>query len=208
MLLSDALGALGSTASAFADTASALDAAADPWFALVPLIEIAGLVAFGGLLVVALRVLQRLNDLGGLIGAQGQALEQLAALVTRAAAQRGDLDLRRLEHVLIDIRDGQSRLQDALLAERRSADGVAAPGASPADPAEALVERVHNRLFALGYDRVQIVGERADVASLVEGRGSLAVEARKGGTVHKGRVLVHAGRILDVEMRPPYAMFP
>lgn len=187
-------------------TQSASSAA--PWLSVLPPLEVAGLVVLAGLLVVALRALARLSDLAALIASQSQSLDQLAALVSRAAAQRSDLDLRRIEHVLIDIRDGQGRLEHALAAERRVANPSGAEPAAPTDPADALLERIHNRLYALGFERVQIVGERSNLTTLVDGRGSIGVEARKGTTVHKGRVLISAGRILDVEMRPPYAMFP
>ena len=179
-----------------------------PWLNVLPPLEVAGLVVLAGILVVALRALTRLSDLGALIASQSQSLDQLAALVSRAAAQRSDLDLRRIEHVLMDIRDGQVRLEHAVQAERRGTAPEGTEPPVPTDPADALLERIHNRLYALGFERVQIVGERSNLTTLVEGRGSIGVEARKGSTVHKGRVLVSAGRILDVEMRPPYAMFP
>src|SRR5690606_6729660 len=82
------------------------------------------------------------------------------------------------------------------------------PSVATVEPVDALLERVHNRLTALGYDRIQIVGERELVELGTLGRTELPLEARKAGVIHKGRVVVDKGRVLDVQMDPPYAMFP
>ncbi|MEZ5976666.1 MAG: hypothetical protein R3F34_00375 [Planctomycetota bacterium] len=39
-------------------------------------------------------------------------------------------------------------------------------------------------------------------------RTELPLEARKAGVIHKGVCVVDKGRVLDVRMDPPYAMFP
>ena len=52
------------------------------------------------------------------LGARTAPLEHLANLsrdVRTLCEARGDLDLRRVEHLLIELRDSQVRLEDALL---------------------------------------------------------------------------------------------
>src|SRR5689334_5456979 len=43
-------------------------------------------------------------------------LDEIGAHVKALSEREDDLDLRRLEHVLIDIRDGQRRVEDRMLA--------------------------------------------------------------------------------------------
>jgi hypothetical protein len=116
---------------------------------------------------------------------------------------RGDLDLRRIEHVLVDLRDAQRRLEDALL---RAIERGSAAGAAPA--ASGLSDAITNRLLALGYERVQIAAAADELARLESTDGDVLVEARKSGVAHKGRVLVRGGRIHAVEIQPPFAVFP
>src|SRR6185295_16869585 len=101
-------------------------------------------------------------------------LEDIAREVGRIAQGKDDLDLRRLEHVLIDIRDGQQRVEDRMLAviesghaARVGTQALALPGGS----ASALTDRVVSRLLALGYERVQLVTTPEDIARMVEGDG-------------------------------------
>jgi hypothetical protein len=129
-------------------------------------------------------------------------LEGVERAVSALAAARGDLDLRRLEHVLVDLRDGQRRFEDALLRaieHPRASGGAQAPGLSDA---------IVNRLLSLGYERVQLAAPAEQLARLETGDGDVLVEARRSGVAHKGRVLVRAGRIHAVEIQPPFAAFP
>jgi hypothetical protein len=128
-------------------------------------------------------------------------LEELKKRLDRLLAGGADLDLRRVEHLLIDLRDGSRRLEDLLVGVRegRSVESDAlVPAVAPG-----LGERVVNRLLALGYERIELV-----TGPPLEAEGQVLVEARREGVLHKGRVLVRAGRIEGVEIMPAYSIFP
>ncbi|MCE9594485.1 MAG: hypothetical protein K8S98_09845 [Planctomycetes bacterium] len=153
---------------------------------------------------------RRLTELERAAGALGH-LEELAVSVKKLAGDRGDLDLRRVEHVLIEIRDAQRRLEDALL--RVSEQALARGGSSLAPAANfatggGLAERVVTRLVALGYDRVQILPPAEELARIAAGDGEVTVEARRNGVACKGRVLVRGGALTEVDLKPAYATFP
>jgi len=152
---------------------------------------------------------QRLRELGRL-GERLSALEQIQATLARVAREREDLDLRRIEHVLIEIRDGQRRLEDSLLRASQAAfHGEAARGA-PASDVAGLSERIVQRLCAHGFEHVQVVPTLEELARLFEAGGAheVLVEARRGGVQCKGRVLVRDGVVVEVEVKPAYALFP
>lgn len=141
-------------------------------------------------------------------------LARIEAGVRRLAEERDDLDLRRLEHVLIDIRDGQRRLEERLIGVVESlqtrevvvdsADGrtLELPGSSR------LAERITGRLLAMGFERIEILTPFDELERLTDGDGEVVVEARRAGAPHKGRVLLREGAISDVRMRDGYEAFP
>lgn len=140
-----------------------------------------------------------------------QDLEELKVLVTRLVADRDDLDLRRIEHVLIDVRDAHKRLEDALLRSIETSTRATedAPASVPVPAGEAgLAERVTNRLLAMGYERIHIVTRSEKLTEIASRDGEVLVEARREGVLHKGRVLLRSGRISDVEVHPAYSIFP
>lgn len=167
------------------------------------------------------RVTVQVREVEAALDEQTRVLEGIAARLEKSAAERSDIDLRRTEHVLIDIRDGLKGLEDAVI-EAASRPAVVereiVPAAPPAaavdddaaraDAADGVVERLHNRLNALGYERVQLLGERDVYEMASTGRAEIPVEARREGVVHKGRCIVEKGRVLDVRMDPPYRLFP
>lgn len=161
----------------------------------------AGVLAIAvGLWLLLIRV-RRIEELGRRV----DAVEDLRSIVSRIAAAREDLDLRRLEHVLIDLRDGQREVHDALLrnieaSARSQVDGVA--GAA----SQGLGERAVNRLHSLGYERVHLVDAPEEVDELVD--GEVQVEAHRQGVLHKGRVVVRSGRIFAVDLKSVYTAFP
>jgi hypothetical protein len=193
-------------------------AAASPWLALALLLVACAGVA--GLWVLALRArgLERLAP-------RLDALEEIRAALARLSSQREDLDLRRIAHVLIELRDGQRRLEDALLRSAQTARPASAPDLLPAAAREggaAIAERVVNRLLAMGYEHVQLVTAGDDLERLARGEpagngagdpaaprsGEVLVEARRAGVLCKGRVLVRAGALAEVQMQPAYNVFP
>jgi hypothetical protein len=147
--------------------------------------------------------------------AQLDRLKDIQASLQLLQEQRGALDLRRLEHVLLDIRDGQKRVEDRTLAVLESArGGTRVPGAlepAAAGSATALADRIVTRLLALGYERVQLVTPIARIAELAEGGGrdgEISIEARRDGAACKGRILVKKGAIADVQLQSAYSAFP
>jgi len=145
-------------------------------------------------------------------------LDEIKRQVARIAEAGGDLELRRLEHVLIDIRDGQKRLEERLLQLAESprgeggpeAESARAPGEPERQPSVHLSERITNRLLAMGYERIRVLTPLEELAALVDedGDGDVQVEARRAGAVCKGRVALRAGVISGVELKASHAMFP
>lgn len=138
------------------------------------------------------------------------ALEQIQTTLARVAREREDLDLRRIEHVLIEIRDGQRRLEDSLLRAAQVAHHGELARGIPASDGAGISERIVQRLIAHGYEHVQVVPTLAELAQLFEAGGSheVLVEARRAGVHCKGRVLVRDGVVVEVEVKPAYSMFP
>ncbi len=179
-------------------------AAVLPWLAGIG-VALAGAAAFGVWALVS-----RLDKFDAL----AQRLDTLEAIRTGLQAlvkERSDLDLRRIEHVLIEMRDGQRRLEDAILRATQSAlrgashDVTEAP-ANPDDPGQRIIARV----LAQGFDRVQLVADAAEIERLLAAGGpqEVLVEARRNGVLCKGRVLLRDGAVTDVELTPAYTMFP
>jgi hypothetical protein len=186
------------------------DGSGPGWSALAPwlLACLVGLAAYGVFLLA--RLSRSGEEQRAIARNQQLLLGELRDRLARMEQERASVDLRRIEHLLIDARDGQVRLEDALLrsVQRHSPGAVEGPARPTASAAEELLERVHNRLLAMGYERVQVVSGREQLETLAGGRGEVLVEARRGGVIHKGKLSVVEGRILDVAMQPPYALFP
>lgn len=142
-------------------------------------------------------------------GAAGLArLDELAQCVKKLTGDRADLDLRRVEHVLIEIRDAQRRLETALLSVSEQALARGGGGGAVSTSAAGLAERVTTRLVALGYDRIQVITSREELERIGGGDGEVTVEARRAGVACKGRVVVRGGALTDVDLKPAYATFP
>jgi len=125
-----------------------------------------------------------------------------------AGRAREPVDVRRIEQLLIEIRDGSKRLEDALLRSRSAArvpgEALALGGAAAAD----LGERVTNRMLALGYDRIVVVTPREQFDAILENGGEIQVEARRDGAPCKGKAVFRGGVLTDVAMQSAYATFP
>ena len=151
------------------------------------------------------------------VGRPLESLPRIESALGELASRHADLDLRRLEHVLIDVRDGQRRLEARLLSVveslQMSRDGLApagqkAGGSSGAPLRTALVDRITSRLLALGFERVELLTPAATIEKLAREGGDVRVEARRDGVPHKGRVRVRGGAVADVELRAAYPTFP
>ncbi|MCB9904243.1 MAG: hypothetical protein H6831_07540 [Planctomycetes bacterium] len=127
-----------------------------------------------------------------------------------------ELDLRRLEHLLLDLRNEHKRLREQLMQLVESpragsvegASNTSAPGERPAPAVAPLSERVMNRLLALGFERIHLITTAAELEELTGGDGDVLVEARRDGAICKGRVKIHAGAISEVDVRSSHDMFP
>lgn len=142
-------------------------------------------------------------------------LEEIQKALQKFQEDASSLDLRRIEHVLIDIRDVQKRVEDRTLAVLEAAQGgMRTPGAlAPVAPGSgsALADRIVTRLLALGYERIQLVTPIAKISEMAEGKGGdgeISVEARRDGAACKGRILVKQGAIADVQIQSAYSVFP
>jgi hypothetical protein len=140
------------------------------------------------------------------------SLDTLGAIDAKLKAMSGsqaNLELRRLEHLLVDIRDGQKRADQRLAQalENREREPATESGGQAAGPSR-LAERIINRLLAQGYERIEILTPVKDFEQMLSGEGEVRVEARRGGAAYKGRVKVQAGSILEVHLRAPFAIFP
>ncbi len=178
--------------------------------ALIALLAAAGAVAAWMILGRFRRVEASLESLA--------KLDDVTAHVKKLAEREDELDLRRLEHVLIDIRDGQRRVEDRLLAllESRARDsltGVGEGGSTALQPSgaaagAALTDRIVTRMLALGYERITFVTPSADIARIATEGGAIAIEARRDGAACNGRVIVAGGRIEDLQIQSAYSTFP
>jgi hypothetical protein len=148
---------------------------------------------------------RRLDRLRGELRAL-EVLPEIQRTLTRLLSERDDLDLRRVEHLLIDLRDGSKRVEELLL---RAEELRAQPAATlvPLAP-PALGERVVNRLVALGYERIELVTPHAELEAIQHQGGDVLVEARREGVLCKGRVRVRAGRIESVQLQAAFPIFP
>lgn len=190
----------------------------DPFWMLASLV-----LLFAGGLVMLSSALGRLRRLEELLARRLEPLGRVESAVSRLAENHGDLDLRRVEHALIDVRDGLRRQEerlasmlDALEEARHGAltapEGLAPAGAdatlAPRGRASALRERIVARLLALGFDRIEVLTPFEEIEAMLEGDGEVRLLARRGGAQHKGRAVVREGTLADVSMRATYEAFP
>lgn len=137
-----------------------------------------------------------------------RSLEELRHTLSRWLSERDDLDLRRIEHLLIDLRDGSRRLEDLLLRhEERRAEAATSQALVPVG-SPGLGERVVTRLVALGYERIELVTPHQELEGFGPAGGDILVEARREGVLCKGRVRIRAGRIEGVLLQPAFPIFP
>lgn len=178
------------------------------WFLIaVPLLGL-GLVVVIGLGVAGIWMLleraKRLEDLATRL----DALDGIAKTLKAQTDERADLDLRRIEHVLIEIRDAQGRLDQTLQSVLERPEPSAFEPTLVPRGTRGLGERVTNRLVALGYERVQILTPIDELDELAQDDGEVLVEARRFGSLCKGRVQIKAGTIGEVRVQPSYSTFP
>jgi hypothetical protein len=141
-----------------------------------------------------------------------ERLDEISAELKKLTAPDQDLDVRRVEHVLIDIRDGQKRVEERMLAllESKGRESLA-ENRGPAlalESANGLQDRIVTRLLALGYERIVLVTSTEEIARIATAGGAIVVEARRDGAACKGRAIVENGRIQDIQIQSAYSTFP
>ncbi|MBL8859768.1 MAG: hypothetical protein JNL28_14775 [Planctomycetes bacterium] len=144
-----------------------------------------------------------------------ERIDELTDLVKGLSQGDEALDVRRLEHVLIDIRDGQKRVEErmfALLEARAKADisPTSAGGGRALERAgtDGLPDRIVTRLVALGYERIVLVTANEEIARIAREGGAVVIEARRNGAACKGRAIIANGTIQDIEIQSAYSTFP
>lgn len=189
--------------------APSLLAAAVPewWPEAVLWLVLAGVVAAGAAALGAWALVRRLEEARAGLRAL-DSLEEIQRTLARVLAQRGDLDLKRIEHLLVDLRDGSKRLEELLARTEEFRASAHANDALVPALAPALGERVLNRLTALGYEKIEIVTPNEELESFAAASGDVRVEARRDGVLCKGRVRVRGGRIDSVQLQPAFPVFP
>src|SRR6185503_12163378 len=110
-----------------------------------------------------------------------ETLRELEKKLAQWLAERDDLDLRRIEHLLIDLRDGSRRVEDLFLrSQEERAASASSEALVPVSPV-ALGERVVNRLHTLGYERIEFVTSHQELESFARSDGEIVLEARRAG---------------------------
>lgn len=141
-----------------------------------------------------------------------EVLERIESVLARVLDERDDLDLRRLEHVLVELRDDVRRQNERLISTleslRQRSDARTSAAVAPEAPGNGLAERIISRLLAQGFERIDLLTPAEEFESIARSEGEVQVEARRDGTPHKGRVRVRDGVIVDVHLRSSYQVFP
>lgn len=179
-----------------------------PWWAEAVLwLGLALLAATGAAALAAWAIVRRMERLRAALGTL-ETLPELQRTLTRWLAERDDLDLRRIEHLLIDLRDGSKRMEELYLrGEERRARAQTSEALVPFSP-PALGERIVNRLVTLGYEHIELITPNAELESIAQQGGDVLIEARREGVQCKGRVRVRGGRIETVQLQPAFPIFP
>ena len=127
-----------------------------------------------------------------------------AHLAALRESQDAGMDLRRVEHLLVDMREGLQRVHEGLQGISEQALRPQAGDTLAVPPAE----RIRARLLAMGYERIEVLPPENGWQVLVDQGGDVLVEARRAGSLYKGRVAVQDGWVGEVHLRPAHSMFP
>ena len=146
------------------------------------------------------------------VGRDVEILEQIEGHLAEVRQNQGAaLDLRRIEHLLADVREGNKRLYEQILSSQHSASGVDSPAQATAGDgrhAWPLADRVVARLSALDFERIEILTPKEQLLQWEQGDGQVLVEARRSGATYKGRIPVQGGSLGEIQMRPSHTIFP
>ena len=135
---------------------------------------------------------------GRVDGALTTVADRIGGTPESAAAAQAEELRAGLEEALANLSQ-QQRDQTRAIEAALSAAGAPAVAGEPESPAR-LTQRVRAHLAGLGYEGIEIVTRRAELEARAFS-GAIVVEARRGGSVHKGRVMLEDGVVSDVELR-------
>ncbi len=139
-------------------------------------------------------------------GALSTVTDRIGGTPESAAAAQAEALRASLEEALATLAQ-QQRDQTRAIEAALSAAGAPGVAGGPESPTR-LIQRVRAHLAALGFESIEIVTPRAELETERAFSGDVVVEARRGGTVHKGRAILDEGVISDVDLRPAHRLFP
>ena len=139
-------------------------------------------------------------------GSLSAVADRIGGTPESAAAAQAEALRSSLEEALATLAQ-QQRDQTRAIEAALSAAGAPGVAGGPESPTR-LIQRVRAHLVALGYEAIEVVTPRAELEGEGAFTGALVVEARRGGTVHKGRAMLEDGVVSDVELRPAHRLFP
>ena len=139
-------------------------------------------------------------------GSLSAVADRVGGTPESAAAAQAEALRASLEEALATLAQQQRDQTRAIEAALSAADAPGVAG-GPESPTR-LIQRVRAHLAALGYEAIEVVTPRAELEGEGAFTGVLVVEARRGGTVHKGRAMLEDGVVSDVELRPAHRLFP
>ncbi len=157
---------------------------------IVPILTLAALLlAFVLLYVRTARFEAYLKELKGLKG----LIEKIRSL--NEAVER--VQTQALEEQLFDLNEKTGRILEILETREREAK---------VEARESLQTALETFLYGMGYEKVKLLGDLREVTG--PGPFEIQVECVKGDVVHKGPVILQAGRVVECRLRPAYEVFP
>lgn len=132
------------------------------------------------------------------------AMQELASSLTsfhRSAEAQTDRLAAQVESLARTIAEIPAGTVPALA----GAPSEKSPGTATA---AGVLQAARANLSAQGYTQIEILTRPSDLSAEFLRAGQLTVEAKRGGAVFKGRVLLEEGHVVDVQLRPSHTIFP
>ena len=117
------------------------------------------------------------------------------------------LKTRRVENQVQEIHETLEQIRIGLerQADRAPVVQEIVQRAAPA-PAISLQDVVESKLYNMGFQEVLIVTDLSE--STGEEPLRIIVEARKGGTIHKGHLVLNGQSVTELDIQPVFNSFP